>query len=320
LTLYDGVTIRGVDRLKSVINVPAATGVPLFNMVDNMCFEDITFAINCLTTATIFWFTGTTNVTSAVRDCNIVGTGGGTCHPFYINASGTAVLGQFCIDRVDVDGSTFGIASRGIETAISSGGTSYARELTIRIGIAGVLNETIYIYTSRLEGSFTGLSAQAVPVYFDTVSTFNIFPILAAGGDVVRIGTSIGSRHPIPELWAKDLVPANQAETALEATQSGVADDWYVNRAGVLTGGLIRLSTAVTAGTLTIRVKVDKGAPATVATIAVTSASGTNINIPLVAFTNALDVGDLITVTYQTDAGFLPDATMDIEVGLEVQE
>ena len=84
---------------------------------------------------------------------------------------------------------------------------------------------------------------------------------------------------------------------------------------GSIVGLATRLSEAITAGTLTVRVTIN-GSPGTL-TLVHTGGLGSQV-IQATGIDNYV-AGDLIGIQYQTNAGFLP-VTADLEAWLQVVE
>lgn len=119
----------------------------------------------------------------------------------------------------------------------------------------------------------------------------------------------------MPEMWAQENVAASQTGVALSAMVSTNFDTIKMVRAGSIVGMSTRLTEAITAGTLFVRVTIN-GTPGTLQ-IAHTTGTGGVATQPTGVDTYV--AGDLVGVQITTDSGFLP-ITTDLEVWLENQE
>jgi hypothetical protein len=122
--------------------------------------------------------------------------------------------------------------------------------------------------------------------------------IEAAGGYQKTIG-----------IWTHALI-ANQTDVALTLV-STVNNDWTVFRAGSITGIATRLDAAVSAGTLTINVRVN-GVIVFTSTVTATTTVTTQAKD-----VDAIVASDLITVSYTSSAGFTGPVLASVEVEIE---
>jgi hypothetical protein len=112
-------------------------------------------------------------------------------------------------------------------------------------------------------------------------------------------------------------VPASAVSVAM--TRDGTTTRGYVmTRAGCIRGVTIKGNAAITAGTLTVLLRIN-GTPNGTFNVVLTSGATATINSSETNIRVGTFVkGDVITLTYSTDAGFLPAATTDYDGVVEV--
>lgn len=126
--------------------------------------------------------------------------------------------------------------------------------------------------------------------------------------------------HPtyIPEIWAVNDLAQNQGSevTAFcECQLSTLFDDWVPMRAGSLVGICIRLSEAITAGTL--RVIVTVGGVDTDIDETMSGGSQLVSSYPVGDVPYNPGIGDTVAVRYITSNDFAPANIIDMEVTLQ---
>ena len=127
-------------------------------------------------------------------------------------------------------------------------------------------------------------------------------------------GALAAGREILPECWQQQDPIAAQAATAMGAGLSQLFDDYQVIRAGSLIGVNLRFNAVLAAGNATARVTVNGVATALIVTVASPASSGRAVVAPE---TITYAAGDLIGVTLETSAGYLP-VTLDAEASVEV--
>lgn len=150
----------------------------------------------------------------------------------------------------------------------------------------------------------TGQSYEGPGPLLDVV-VFNV--IQESVVSVPSIGAEI-----MPEMWGQENVAANQTNVPLSAMVSMNFDTIKMTRAGSIVGISSRLTEAITAGTLTIKV-TKNGSPGTLTLVHTSGTGGTAIQATGV---DTYIANDLIGIQISTTAGFLP-ITTDLEVWLE---
>lgn len=116
----------------------------------------------------------------------------------------------------------------------------------------------------------------------------------------------------MPEMWGQENVAASQTNVALSAMVSMNFDTIKMTRAGSIVGISSRLTEAIAAGTITIRI-TKNGTPGTLQLVHTSGTGGTAIQA---AGIDTYIANDLIGVQITTTSGFLPTTT-DLEVWLE---
>ncbi len=131
---------------------------------------------------------------------------------------------------------------------------------------------------------------------------------------VVDFASHAGA-SPIPEQWAQNDVPANTANQAMFAQFSTNFDTYRAIRGGSITGISWRFTETVTAGTISVRIRIN-GVAGTLTGVStdVSNQNGGQATQP--AGVDVFVAGDLIDVQFTTNAGFLP-ITTDLEVVLD---
>jgi len=132
---------------------------------------------------------------------------------------------------------------------------------------------------------------------------------------IITVPVEVQGVETMPELWAQANVAANQTGVALSALVSTSFDTVKMIRAGSITGLGTRLTQAITAGTLTVRV-TKNGSPGTLSVVHTTGTGGNATQAPGI---DTYIAGDLIGVQLTTTSGFLPNTT-DLEAWLEMLE
>lgn len=117
------------------------------------------------------------------------------------------------------------------------------------------------------------------------------------------------------EMWAQNDVAASQTNVGLATNVSQLFDTWRAPRAGSIVGLVVRFSEAITAGSVTLTVRIN-GTPGT---LAATSVVGTGTQVTQAPGVDAYAAGDLLDIAITTNGGFLP-ITTDVEAYLQVQD
>lgn len=140
-----------------------------------------------------------------------------------------------------------------------------------------------------------------------------------SAGVVYQITPAVsGARFSPPEKWGQQDIAASQTNIALSASVSTNFDDITMIRAGSIVGLNTRLTTACTAGTLTVT--VTKNGAAGTLSVATTSASNTTGGQSTqAAGVDTFVAGDLVGIQLTTSVGWLP-ITDDVEAWLEIVE
>lgn len=126
----------------------------------------------------------------------------------------------------------------------------------------------------------------------------------------------IGPPTYVPnEMWAQNDVTASQSDVGLETNVSQLFSTWRAPRAGSIVGLVTRFSEAITAGSVTLKVRVN-GTPGT---LVATSVAGTGTQVVQAPGIDTYAAGDLLDIAITTDGGFLP-ITTDVEAYLQVQD
>lgn len=131
-------------------------------------------------------------------------------------------------------------------------------------------------------------------------------------------GGGAGGVMALPEQWAVESIPANQAATAMSAQVSTNFDTTKAIRAGSIVGLATRLVAAITAGQLDVEVTINGVGTG----FLIVHTAGSNPSGGVATQAVGVDTyvaGDLIGIQYTTDIGFLP-LLNNIEAWLEVVE
>ena len=115
--------------------------------------------------------------------------------------------------------------------------------------------------------------------------------------------------------WAHADGAASQADGGVETRGSQVFAAWRAPRGGSIVGLVTRFSEAITAGSVTLTVRVN-GAPGT---LAATSVGGTGTQVTQAPGVDTYAAGDLLDIAITTDGAFAP-ITTDVEAYLQVQD
>jgi hypothetical protein len=181
------------------------------------------------------------------------------------------------------------------------------------VGVSPSSNTVPGFYDCQLLGAFSG---PAGSYFFDYVTDywFKTNACTFAGG-ATRALTETANVFALPEQWAVQNVPANQAGVAMSAQVSTNFDDIRMTRPGWLVGIGARVTEAITAGVLLVEATIN-GAIVGGAVLTVSNPPGQTLAalgaVPYAA-------GDLIGMKYTTDVAFLP-ITTDVEAWLEAVE
>jgi hypothetical protein len=132
----------------------------------------------------------------------------------------------------------------------------------------------------------------------------------------VNLASGAGPSRYVPnEMWAQADVAALQADVQLETNVSQLFATWRAPRAGSIVGLVTRFSEAITAGSVTLTVRVNGVAGVLVAT----SAAGTGTQVTQASGIDVYAAGDLLDIAITTNGTFAP-TTADVEAYLQVQE
>lgn len=171
------------------------------------------------------------------------------------------------------------------------------------------------------EGSDPTPQADAVKVYAKDVGGVAQLFAEADDGTITQLtpgGGSSTSRYFPPEQWTQKAVAASQTDVALSAQVSTDYDTWKAVRAGSITGLSTRLTSAVTAGTLTVQVTINgAGGTLTLAHTSISNASGGIVT--QAAGVDTFSAGDLLAIRLTTTVGFTPTTT-DLEAYIECED
>lgn len=170
-------------------------------------------------------------------------------------------------------------------------------------GYDSTLASTVYWSTSQADP--TGASYEG-PGPLQDVVVSHIFQ------ETTITATPIAGAEIMPEMWGQENVAASQTNVPLSAMVSMNFDTIKMTRAGSIVGISSRLTEAITAGTMTIKV-TKNGTPGTLTLIHTTGTGSTSVQASGI---DTYVAGDLIGVQISTDVGFLPTTT-DLEVWLE---
>lgn len=139
-----------------------------------------------------------------------------------------------------------------------------------------------------------------------TLATFDGDGDLALLLDIEAAGGYRDSWGP----WSGAVVATTGSGTAL-ALAGTIANDYLAGRSGSITGMRVRLDAAVTAGTLTIEVRINGAVVLTLGVIATST-----VMIPQPKDTDSFIATDLIDVTY-TSAGMAGATSASVEIEIE---
>jgi hypothetical protein len=176
-----------------------------------------------------------------------------------------------------------------------------------------------------IPGGISGVAVQDEGGAVVTTSTLNFVGGGIQATNVAGVGTITVPAPPtvifaLPEKWGQNGVTASQTNVPLTALVSVNFDDLKMIRAGSIVGIRTRLTDAVTAGSLAI--KVTKNGVA--GTLAVTSTSISNQTGGVATEAAGVDTyiaGDAIGVMITLTSGdFAPSGGTNLEVWLEVSE
>jgi hypothetical protein len=195
----------------------------------------------------------------------------------------------------------------GITIEASEDGTGYI-PLTTYFGRAGLFTDEIVAQFLRVNVS----GRNDVRPFTATVDAgLGDFDTGAGGGGAI----AAAGREILPEVWAQNDVPANQAATAMPASVSQIYDDYQAIRPGSIIGLNVRFNAVLAAGQATAEVTVNGVGTGFLVNVAAPASSGRATQL------SGLDnyvAGDLIGVRLSTNAGFLPADSLDVEVSVEV--
>lgn len=128
--------------------------------------------------------------------------------------------------------------------------------------------------------------------------------------------TPIGAPTYVPnEMWAQQDVAASQTNVQLETNVSQLFASWRAPRAGSIVGLVTRFSEAITAGSVTLTVRVNGAA----GTLVATSVGGTGTQVTQAAGIDTYAAGDLLDIAITTTGAFAPVST-GVEAYLQVQD
>lgn len=153
-------------------------------------------------------------------------------------------------------------------------------------------------------------------VYVKDVSGTNQLFARTEDGTVNQL-TPVASQGvaPFPEKWSQLVVPANQAATAMGQLLSQLFDDTQAIRPFSVVGIGLRADGNCTAGTATAKI-TKNGVAGTLS--AVLTAGNAKVQATQASGTDTFIAGDTLGVTLETSAGFLPTASLNMEVWLEI--
>lgn len=171
----------------------------------------------------------------------------------------------------------------------------------------------------------TTLAPLASPTFTGTPAA----PTAGAGTNTTQLATTAfvttavaasTHRFTVPEVWYRNNIPANLAQEAMLNRIAITTAAWVAPRAGSIVSVTTKLNDTITAGGVDVTVTIN-GSDAAAAIVAHTAAvKPTGGTVTVAAGTDTYAAGDLIAVDIATDAGFLPNATADIEVWVQVLE
>lgn len=131
-------------------------------------------------------------------------------------------------------------------------------------------------------------------------------------------GSEAVGRYAPPEKWFQDNVAASQARVTLGARVSALFTGIKMVRGGSIVGVSSRFNTPITAGTLTVNVKInDAGAIPGVPVVSTPGSNASGGEALADPGVRTFVAGDVIGMDITTDAAFLPN-TLDMEAWLEI--
>ena len=176
----------------------------------------------------------------------------------------------------------------------------------------GTRTNNAQVHRVTVDPSSAGLAAPLGSLALNNVSGLVYRKYGAANTDWELLGAT---RYVPNEMWMQNDVAASQTNVGLQGNVSQLFDTWRAPRAGSIVGLVTRFSEAITAGSVSLHVRVNGAA----GTLVATSVGGTGTQVTQAAGIDTYAAGDLLDIAITTDAGFLPIST-DVEAYMEVQE
>lgn len=177
----------------------------------------------------------------------------------------------------------------------------------------GTRTNNAQVHRVAVDPSSVGVVAPLGSLALNNVSGLVYRKYGAANTDWELLGAT---RYVPNEMWMQNDVAASQTNVGLQVNVSQLFDTWRAPRAGSIVGLVSRFSEAITAGSVSLRARIN-GAPS--ATLVATSVGGTGTQVTQAAGIDTYAAGDLLDIAITTNAGFLPIST-DVEAYMEVQE
>lgn len=188
--------------------------------------------------------------------------------------------------------------------------TAYASSGHLRLG--SKTNGADFHRVATAPNTGGGLAADLGSLALDNVAGVVYVKFGAADTDWAALG---GGRYTPNEMWAQPDVAASQTNVQLETNVSQLFATWRAPRAGSIVGLVTRFSEAITAGSVTLTVRIN-GTPGT---LAATSVVGTGTQVTQAPGVDAYAAGDLLDIAITTTGAFAP-ITTDVEAYLQVQD
>lgn len=188
--------------------------------------------------------------------------------------------------------------------------TAYASSGHLRLGSKTNGADLYRVVTAPNTGG--GLAADLGSLALDNVAGVVYVKFGAADTDWAALG---GGRYTPNEMWTQPDVAASQTNVQLETNVSQLFATWRAPRAGSIVGLVTRFSEAITAGSVTLTVRIN-GTPGT---LAATSVAGTGTQVTQAPGVDTYAAGDLLDIAITTTGAFAP-VTTDVEAYLQVQD
>ena len=258
-------------------------------------------------------------------------------HTVFANWAGTVAS-----PRLDVPPSLVPVPYLGSPSTTTSTSSSFGQWR--RKNATGATSQTL----PKISTATGSLSGPGCFILISEAGGGNVLTVTAAAGDTIQGGAAAGSvncpaggalllisdgvsnwtivaqygskRLSPPEKWNQQNVAKSQTNVALSTLVSTNFDDIKMIRAGSIVGLGSRFSTAVTAGTATVKVSVNGATTGTLTVVSTNASNASGGQSTQQAGIDRFVAGDEVSILITTDGSFAPDGGTNLEAWLEIEE